>query len=48
MSSRLKWKLALGFLLVFLAGATVGSLAGNWHDIRFISGRRTLAKLRNA
>jgi Spy/CpxP family protein refolding chaperone len=31
MSAALKWKLALGFFLVFLAGATVGSLAGNWH-----------------
>ena len=31
MSSALKWKLALGFFLVFLAGATVGSLVGNWH-----------------
>jgi Spy/CpxP family protein refolding chaperone len=31
MSVALRWKLALGFFLVFLAGATVGSLAGNWH-----------------
>ena len=39
MSSALKWKLALGFFLVFLAGATVGSLAGNWgrHSFHFRS-----------
>ena len=38
MSSALKWKLALGFFLVFLAGATVGSLIANWrHSFHFRS-----------
>ena len=31
MSTGLKWKLAVGFLLVFLAGATTGSFAWRWH-----------------
>jgi Spy/CpxP family protein refolding chaperone len=31
MSTGLKWKLAVGFLLVFLAGVTTGSVAWNWH-----------------
>ena len=31
MNAGLKWKLAVGFLLVFLAGATTGSLAWRWH-----------------
>jgi Spy/CpxP family protein refolding chaperone len=31
MSAALKWKLVIGFLLVFLAGLTTGSLAWNWH-----------------
>jgi Spy/CpxP family protein refolding chaperone len=38
MSAALKWKLALGFFLVFLAGATIGSLAGNWHRRPFALG----------
>ena len=31
MSTGLKWKLAVGFFLVFLAGATTGSFAWRWH-----------------
>lgn len=31
MSAGLKWKLAVGFLLVFLAGVTTGSFAWKWH-----------------
>ena len=31
MSTGLKWKLAVGFFLVFLAGVTTGSVAWNWH-----------------
>jgi Spy/CpxP family protein refolding chaperone len=31
MSTGLKWKLTVGFLLVFLAGVTTGSVAWNWH-----------------
>jgi Spy/CpxP family protein refolding chaperone len=31
MSNGLKWKLAVGFLLVFFAGAATGSFAWKWH-----------------
>lgn len=31
MSAGLKWKLAVGFLLVFLAGIATGSFAWKWH-----------------
>jgi Spy/CpxP family protein refolding chaperone len=31
MNTGLKWKLAVGFLLVFLAGLTTGSFAWKWH-----------------
>lgn len=31
MSAALKWKLALGFFLVFLAGVATGSFAWKWH-----------------
>ncbi len=42
MTTALKWKLAGGFLLVFLAGAVMGSLAGNWlgHGLFFGPPRR--------
>lgn len=40
MTSALKWKLVSGFLLVFLAGAVLGSLFGNWHGRRFLFGQR--------
>lgn len=45
MSAALKWKLALGFFLVFLAGATVGSLAGNWHRRPFPFGPQRSGEL---
>ncbi len=31
MSTGLKWNLAVGFLLVFLAGVTTGTVAWHWH-----------------
>jgi hypothetical protein len=40
MSAPLKWKLTLGFLLVFLAGAAVGFLIGGWDERPFHFGAR--------
>ena len=31
MTRALKWRIAIGFLLVFLAGAATGVFAGAWH-----------------
>lgn len=42
MSKSLKWKLAVGFLLVFFAGVTTGSVAWNWHrHARFLDNTRS-------
>jgi Spy/CpxP family protein refolding chaperone len=38
MSTALKWKLAAGFFLVFLAGATMGALAWSWHERQLFLG----------
>jgi Spy/CpxP family protein refolding chaperone len=38
MSTALKWKLAAGFFLVFLAGATMGALVWSWHERQFFLG----------
>ena len=39
MTRALKWRLAIGFLLVFLAGAATGVFAGAWHARDSFRGR---------
>lgn len=39
MSRALKWRIAIGFLLVFLAGAATGVFAGAWHARNAFAGR---------
>lgn len=39
MTRTLKWRIAIGFLLVFLAGAATGVFAGAWHARNTFRGR---------
>ncbi|MGI8819905.1 MAG: hypothetical protein ACR2ID_03400 [Chthoniobacterales bacterium] len=39
MSSALKWRLVIGFILVFIAGGATGLFAGAWHARHAFVGR---------